>query len=442
MTLERFPILFFLTCILLVTIPITGQTTASDPIKARTAPDKTPVVYECWPHSGSANSVIELKGLRLGPGEPETAKAFVIQNGMEIPARTGGGSSVTNDSQNGQQTLEVILPEEVVPGPAQIVAERYGVRTAPVTITITEWTVPIIKQITPTAGPPDTVVEIECYNFHINDEIEITDGEGRKVKSYQSGGSAYGTSIVVPKDFPDGVLRIRIGSRKGGKNQFTPPVEFMVTEEPLTVQLIPQWMQPVAPGQWFHFVASSLQPVYTSEQTEVSFKQAGREIMVNVPRVLRARVEVPVALSPGEVQVQVRTWRTGRSSPWSTPVTLKLLDKPLPPYVQALRLEKSSWMAMIPGPDRAKKFNAAPGDLIVMNGTYPVAGPDKLKVLLVRSGEALELPVTELNEKADWFNEITVRLPADIGSGNWEMIIRASDGTEHHIPIPINITSR
>ena len=110
--------------------------------------------------------------------------------------------------------------------------------------------------------------------------------------------------------------------------------------------------------------------------------------------------------------------------------------------MQALRLEKSGWVAMIPGPDRAKKFNATPGGLIVMNGIYPVAGADKLKVLLVRAGEAVELPVAELNEKADWFNEISVRLPADIGNGKWEMILRASDGTEHHIPIPINITSK
>ena len=430
MTLERFQVLFlFLMCIF-VASPIAAQRNATDASKA-------PVVYECWPHSGSINSVIELKGLRLGLGESETAEAYVIQNGIEIPARSSGGSSIPNDRQNGQQTLEIILPEEVVPGPAQIVAERYGLRSAPVTITITEWTPPVIKRFTPTTGPPGTFVSVECDNFHISDVIELTDGEGHIVKSYTSGGDLEGTSFVVPDDFPDGVLRLRIGNRQRGKNQFTPPVEFVVTRDALPVQLIPEWMQSVAPGQWFDFTAASLAPVYYSEQTEVSFKQAGREIMVNVPHVLRPRVEVPAALSPGEVQVQVRTWRNGRSSPWSTPVTLKLLDKPLPPYVQALRLEKTSWVSMTPGPDRAKKFNATPGVLIVMNGRYSVAGPDKLKVLLVKAGEVVELPVTEVNEKADRFNEISVRLPADIGNGSWEMILRASDGTEHHIPIPI-----
>jgi hypothetical protein len=71
-----------------------------------------------------------------------------------------------------------------------------------------------------------------------------------------------------------------------------------------------------------------------------------------------------------------------------------------------------------------------------------VAGPDKLKVLLVRMGEVVELAVTEFDEKADWFNEISVRLPADMGSGNWQMIVRAIDGSEHLVPIPIRISPK
>src|ERR1044071_1610054 len=144
------------------------------PVAAQTT-NEAPVVDDCSPRSGSVNSVIELKGFRLGPDELQSAKAFVVQNGIEIPARTGGGSSFTNNSRNGPQTLEVILPEEVVPGPAQIVAERNGLRSAPVTITITEWTLPIIKELMPTTGLPGTFVHVECEGFHINDEIELSD---------------------------------------------------------------------------------------------------------------------------------------------------------------------------------------------------------------------------------------------------------------------------
>jgi hypothetical protein len=176
-----------------------------------------------------------------------------------------------------------------------------------------------------------------------------------------------------------------------------------------------------------------------SEQTEVSFKQAGRETVVTLPRGRRPRVEVPPLLAPGEVQLQVRTWRNGRPSKWSTPVTFQLLDKPLPPDVQALRLEKTSWVQLWPGPDRAKNFSAAPGDLIVINGIFPVAGADKLKVLLVRLGEVVELDVTELNEKAEWLNDLSVTLPAKMSSGNWQMSLRAMDGSQCVVPIPIRI---
>ena len=411
------------------------------PVAAQTT-NEPPVVNDCSPRSGSVNSVIELKGFRLGPDELQSANAFVIQNGIEIPARTGGGSFFTNDRLNGPQTLEVILPEEVVPGPAQIVAERNGFRSAPVTITITDWTLPIIKQLTPTTGIPGTHVHVECEGFHINDEIELTDGAGRIVKSYESGGSAIGTSFVVPKDFPEGVLRLRIGNRKHGKNQFTPPVEFVVTNEALPLELVPGGMKSVAPGQWLELLLSSLAPVKHTERTEVLFKQAGREIIVDLPRPRRPRVEVPAVLSPGEVQLQGRTWRNGHPSAWSEPITLQLAEKPAPPSVQALRLEKDQWVHLWPGPDRVTKFTAAPGDLIVMSGIYPVSGADKLKVLLVRSGEVVELDVNELDEKVGVFSELAVRLPADIGSGNWQMIVRAIDGSEYVVPVPIRVFAK
>lgn len=428
--LRRLQILFFLlTCAFVVA---NGQG----------AVNEAPVVNDCSPRSGSISSVIELKGFRLEFDQLEPAKILFIQNGIEIPARTSSSSGITNDSLNGPQTLDVIVPEEVVSGPAQIVAERNGLRSAPVTITITEWSLPIIKQLTPSSGPPGTIVHIDCENFHASDEIELTDGDDRPVKNYQGGGSSSCTAFGIPKNFPEGVLRIRLGNRKFGKNQFTAPVEFVVTNEPLPLEVVTEWIKSVAPGQWIDLQASSGAPLKHSEQTEVSYKQAGREIIVNAPRPLRPHVEVPAALSPGEVQVQVRTWRHGRPSSWSTAVTLQLSEKPVPPYVGALRLEKGGWVQLYPGPDRATRFTTTPGDLIVMNGIYPVADADKLKVLFVRSGEVVELPVTELYKNDDWFSNLTVRLPAAMVSGDWQMILRAVDGSEYLIPIPIRVSPK
>ena len=55
-----------LTCTLLVASPAVAQT------------NEAPVVNGCSPHSGSVNSVTELKGFRLGLDELESAKAFFI----------------------------------------------------------------------------------------------------------------------------------------------------------------------------------------------------------------------------------------------------------------------------------------------------------------------------------------------------------------------------
>lgn len=91
-----------------------------------TAQTRGPVIEEFSPQAVSANSVLVLHGYRLHPSSPEKINIYFIQNGNTYPARTGGGSSVTNDEHNGRQTLEVIVPEEVMPGPTQVIVETHG----------------------------------------------------------------------------------------------------------------------------------------------------------------------------------------------------------------------------------------------------------------------------------------------------------------------------
>ena len=400
-------------------------------------------VVEAWePKSGSINSLIELRGLRLYPAELDKSKAFFIQNGVEIPARTGGGSSITNDAHNGAQTLDVIVPEEAVLGPGQIVVEANGQRSIPVTVMITEWKAPVIKRVTPTSGPPGTFINIACDGFHINDEIEITDAQGQPVR-YDSGGSSDGTGFGIPKDADEGVLIVRIGNRKYGKGQYTEPFTITVTNDPLPLQLIAAHMKPVAPGQWLELQNMSDGPLKHSELTEVAFKQAGRTIVVTAPKPFRPRVGVPSALTPGEVQLQARTWRNGRPSEWSEPIVIQLTDKPRAPLVGALRLKEGSWVHLWPGPDRPSSFNVSAGDEVVLNGIWPVADASKLKVLLVRPGEVVTLSVSELDEKADWFSDVRVHLPATLEVGEWRMIVTSEiDGTSDEVPIAITVVKK
>jgi hypothetical protein len=401
-----------------------------------------PVVKEWAPKTGSINSIIELQGYRLYPGALNKTKSFFIQNGIEIPARTGGGTSVTNDDHNGPQSLEVIVPEEVVTGPGQIVVEVDGHRSMPATVTITEWKPPIIKRVIPTRGGPGTFVSIECDGFHVNDEIEITDAEGKPVR-FDSGGSSRGTGFVVRKNTREGILTIRIGNSKYGNGQYTEPFTFLVTNDPLPLELITAFMKSVAPGQWLGLQASNGDVLKHSERTEVAFKQAGRSIIVAAPKPFRPHVAVPGTLSAGEVELQVRTWRDGRPSEWSQPTVFKLADKPLAPSVGAIRLSEGTWVQLWPGPDRATSFAVTPGDEVVLNGLWPVADASKLKVSLVRPGEVVTLTATELDEKADWFSDVRVRLPQSLEAGEWRMIVSSeSDGTQDEVPIVIRVSKQ
>ena len=397
-----------------------------------------PVVEEWNPKTGSINSIIELKGYRLYPGS-ENKKVFLIQHGVELPARTSGGSSTTNDEHNGAQSLEVIVPEEVVPGLAQIVVEVNGQRSIPATVTITEWKVPIIKHVIPTRGAPGTFVNIEGEGLHINDEIEITDAEGNPVE-YNSGGSSNGTGFGIPKDAVEGIITIRIGNKKFGNGQYTEPFTFVVTNDPLPPRLATSFMKSVAPGQWLDVQVYNDGRLRHSELTEVAFGQAGRQIIVATPKPFRPHVAVPSTLSAGEVQLQARTWRDGRPSEWSEPIIFKLADKPLAPSIYAMRLSEGNWVHLWLGPDRATSFTVNPGNDVVLNGLWPVADASKLRVLLVRPGEVVTLTATEVDEKTDWFSDVQVRLPESLTPGEWRMIVSSeTDGIQNEVPIVIRV---
>ena len=192
--------------------------------------------------------------------------------------------------------------------------------------------------------------------------------------------------------------------------------------------------------EYLGVVEEATAPLKRSELTEITFKQGGRSILVSAPNPHRPHIGVPGALSAGEVQLQVRTWRDGRPSAWSDPIQFRLSEKPVPPSVGAIRLEKGNWVQLWPGPDRQKSFSASAGDLIVINGSFPVADASKLKVSLTGSAGSMDLTVSELDEKADWFSEVCVKLPDTLEKGDWRMTVASADDSAHvELPIVIHI---
>ena len=428
-------------------VNVQGQAKILDPPKPETTSDTNrknagPVVESWSPKTGSIDSRIYLSGYRLYPGGGNTTKAFFIQNGVELPVPNAGGSSIINNLVNGPQSVWVIVPEFAVPGQAQIVLECDGRRSTPATITITEWKLPIIQSVIPTRGPPGTIVKIESEGFHLSDEFEITDDKGKPFR-LTPGDSASEVGFRIPEDAAEGVVNVRIGNHKYGKGQFTEPVTFTITNEPLPVELNSDMIS-VAPGQWLDLQISTEGPLKRSELTEVAFKQAGRTIIVATPKPFRPHVEVPSALSAGEVQLQLRTWRGGRSSQWSEPADFELADKPTAPLIDSIRIVNGSWAALLPpGPERATSFTVSPGDQVVLHGRWPVADASKLKVSLLRAGGQITISATEMDEKATWFGEVQLRLPESLAVGDWRMIVSsAADGTQNELPIVIRVVKK
>jgi hypothetical protein len=399
-----------------------------------------PEVTGCKPGSGSINSLLELQGYRLSPADTDKIKVYFLQNGKKYPANTRGGSSTSNDERHGPQSLYVIVPEGLVLGPSQIVVESHGPSSAPITVSIVEYKLPKVTRVTPTSGAQGTVVHISATGFHSSDELELTDAQGKPIILEAGADASDGTAFVVPKGAAEGVITVRIGNPKYGNNQYTEPFHFTVTKAAVPLELSIGDMVSVAPGQWLGLQASSLEPLKHSELTEVSFKQDGRTFVVATTRPGRPHVGVPKTLLPGEVQLQVRTWREGSPSVWSEPERFRLIARPVPPKVSALRLEKGSWVDLWPGPDRPKSFSANPGSVIVISGSFPVADVSRLSFTLFGPSGSVPLAASEFDEKAEWFGELRVKLPLELEKGDWRMKVAVvDDGTESELPINIHI---
>ncbi len=428
-----------LSCLVLGLISLLGVSVSAQQNQIVTSQqNEAPEITGADLQAVSIGTVLELQGYRLSADEQSKAKVYFTQKGNSYEAKALGGWSTTNDERHGPQSQEVVVPEGLVDGPSQIVLEVGGLRSAPLTVTIVDYKLPQPTSITPKSGPPGTNIYLECAGFHISDEIIITDSQGRvtQVKRHE----ATSTGFFLPKDVAAGVMKVRIVNAQFGSSQLSEPLEFLVSNDLLPLELRSEAMNPVAPGQWLDLQAETLEQLAHAELLEVTYKQSGQSIVVSAPNPHRPHVSVPSVLSPGEVELQTRIWRDGLASMWSEPVAIRLPEQNAPPYIDAIRLLKDSWVQLWPGPDRTKIFGAAAGDVVVLHGQFPVADATKVKVSLIGLGQVIELKATELDEKANWFGDVTVKLPEDLQAGGWRMVVSdVDDGTSVEVPIVIRI---
>lgn len=290
-----------------------------------------PIIERCTPTRGAAKSVLEVTGYRLGAEDMAKVKVYFTRGHLRLSTWVSGTSSTANNLQGGPQTLEVLVPEKITPGAWQMSIEVRGQKTAPVPIEITEWTPPQLERLSLTRAHHGEIITIYGSNFHIDDELELTDAHGRASR-FAVGADHYSTAFTVPADLPEGELTVRVGLTVDGVDSFSQPLKLTVTSAPLPLELWGDSMDPVAPGQWADLVFNSTKTLEQSGRTEVEFRQ-GEQLVIaptQQPDAARVRVRVPVALAPGAVELRTRTWRDGVASEWSEPQAYRLLERARP----------------------------------------------------------------------------------------------------------------
>jgi len=326
--------------------------------------------------------------------------------------------------------LSVVVPEEITPGRWQLIIEVRERSCDPVMIEIADWTPPKLSSLMPERVSHGEFVFVYGGNLHVNDEIEITDSLGH-VRRFSAGGSGSATGFTVAKDMPDGEAWIRIGL--AARNSFSQPLKFVVTSGPIALELWPDQMKKVAPGQWTDLVVTTLKPAEDADNVEVEFRRGEQVIIQPTLKSNRTHVRVPPTLKPGSTELRTRTWRQGFTSDWSRAISYEILEHAVAPSVSAIEMRDKAFF-LWDGPDRPASFEVEPGYALTLRGDFPVGSPDYLRIVFQRNTEQFTLtPIA--GERGG----MLLNLPGDLEPGEWKISIT---DLESGITAPIPILMR
>ena len=265
-----------------------------------------------------------------------------VQGTAEHVTVSTGSSHDTANLKRGLHQLNVIVPEQLQPGPCQVVVEVNGSRSAPLTIQINiPATAPVVSDFRPRLPRAGEWVWIEGTGFSESDEIVLTDSQG-KAYHVEAGGTSDANiaAFTLPKDLAAGEATFLVIERRSGGNLSSNSLSLMIVHGPRPLDLYSDWLMPVAPGQWLDLVVGSMEPVKSAERVDVMFQQ--KEQIVVVPTMganeNNLRVRVPESLAPGSVKIQTRTIVSGEASQWSDAVDYQLLHKPVAAKIYSLEI--------------------------------------------------------------------------------------------------------
>ncbi len=305
-------------------------------------PSELPIITRITPDAAAAQTNVKLEGYRLGANLDEGVRVLFAQGTAEyVTAPTGGGYDTAN-LKRGVHELNVMIPEQLQPGPCQVVVEVNGSRSAPLTIQInTPATAPVVSDFRPRLPSAGETVWIEGTGFSDSDDIVLTDAQGQ-AHHFEGGHTSDADTLAftLPKDLPAGEATFRVIERRSGGNLSSNSLSLTIVHGPTLLYLHSDWLMSVAPGQWLDLVVGSMEPLKSAERVDVMFQQKEQTVIVPTrgPNENDLRVRVPESLAPGSVIIQTRTIVSGEGSPWSDPVDYQLLDKPTAAKIYSLEI--------------------------------------------------------------------------------------------------------
>ena len=197
---------------------------------------------------------------------------------------------------------------------------------------------------------------------------------------------------------------------------------------PLPLEISPDGLRPVAPGQWLDVGVEDTPPYGQPKQVEVAFVQNGKTESVepNLELNDELHLQVPRWLLPGDAVVKTRTRRDGRVSEWSQPARYELLEHPAAPFAESVQpirkneLGKSEPLIYLEGA-RSPVLTAEPGDRIAVRGHFPVESTSSMRIKLVNAARNVLIKPSET--ALTYSSYFEVELPPDLGADEWQVYI-------------------
>ena len=393
---------------------------------SRRPPSGPPRLSTIAPTIAAPGAVVALSGYALGLEDSSAVQVLFRQGNLERVVRVGGSGRVLNrDADNEFQYMDVVVPGDLIPGRWEIVINANGRRSDPVTVEIVEAAVPQLTGVSPApAHAAQGVLLTSKSPAQVGDVVELTDARGRRWR-IATGASALGISLTLPDEVADGEARIRLGRRVNGQEQFSAPLEFLVTSGPLPLKsLAVALMKPVAPGQWTDIVKDHQIEfeVRRVDRIDVEFQQGRVTEISRATGPDKVHVHVPGRLISGQALVRTRTWIEETASEWSAPVTFVLSERAGAPSVTAIETGPFRNLVWWSGESAPAVAEVQRGEAMVLRGHFPVARANNLRVRLRAAGRDLMLRLTDVD------GGVRAEIPSSTASGDYHLVVEAKNG--------------